>query len=234
MWLNFQTPQKTNPQDQNSDPNPNPKVPPAGHTCSGLASPPFLAVLVLLWSLWLLLVWTLPGTTLRDHLFPFGWCFGREGPTLANPVLAIVVLAQPIWAKTNFGQSNFGQSISGSGVFKRWGPNPEISGPEGWGPEGWAPERSGPEGWGGAKFSRFSPFPAPIFALFVSFWVSRRILVVFSSAGGLKCARLGLTGCRAKPRRPRSRQGFTRQPENPKRAHLRSAALQTPPKFHEK
>ena len=38
-----------------------------------------------------------------------------------------------------------------------------------------------------------------------------------------------LSGCRLKPRR-----GFTRQPENSARAHLRVPALQTPPKFHEK
>ena len=34
--------------------------------------------------------------------------------------------------------------------------------------------------------------------------------------------------------RLRGRQGFTQQPENSKRAHLRVPALQTPPKFHEK
>ena len=32
----------------------------------------------------------------------------------------------------------------------------------------------------------------------------------------------------------RSRRGFTRQPENSKRAHFRAPALQTPPKFHER
>ena len=32
----------------------------------------------------------------------------------------------------------------------------------------------------------------------------------------------------------RGRRGFTRQPENSKRAHFRAPALQTPPKFHEK
>ena len=32
----------------------------------------------------------------------------------------------------------------------------------------------------------------------------------------------------------RCRRGFTRQPENSKRAHLRVPALQTPPNFHEK
>ena len=35
------------------------------------------------------------------------------------------------------------------------------------------------------------------------------------------------------PTRP-GRRGFTRQPENSKRAHLSVPALQTPPKFHEK
>ena len=42
------------------------------------------------------------------------------------------------------------------------------------------------------------------------------------------------SGCRVKPRRFRGRRGFTRQPENSKRAHLSAPALQTPPKFHEK
>ena len=56
--------------------------------------------------------------------------------------------------------------------------------------------------------------------LLVEFWR-------FLKAGTLKCAHLG-------SRRPRSRRGFTRQPENSKRAHLRAPALQTPPKFHEK
>ena len=37
----------------------------------------------------------------------------------------------------------------------------------------------------------------------------------------------------AAPTRP-GRRGFTRQPENSKRAHLSAPALQTPPKFHEK
>ena len=34
----------------------------------------------------------------------------------------------------------------------------------------------------------------------------------------------GLSGCRVKPRRLRGRWGFTRQPENSKRAHLRVPA----------
>ena len=52
----------------------------------------------------------------------------------------------------------------------------------------------------------------------------------------LKCARLG-SGCGVKPRRLRGRRGFTRQPENSKRAHFRALAplrFKTPPKFHEK
>ena len=50
---------------------------------------------------------------------------------------------------------------------------------------------------GGLKFRVFFSSPAPIFALFVSLWVSSRgILVVFSKAGALKCARLEFSGCR--------------------------------------
>ena len=44
----------------------------------------------------------------------------------------------------------------------------------------------------------------------------------------------GLSGCCVKPQRLRGRRGFTRQPENSKRAHLSVPALQTPPKFNEK
>ena len=36
------------------------------------------------------------------------------------------------------------------------------------------------------------------------------------------------------PFRLRRLRGFTRQPENSKRAHMSAPALQTPPKFHEK
>ena len=58
----------------------------------------------------------------------------------------------------------------------------------------------GPEGWGPKKFALFFSSPAPIFALFVSLWVSSRgILVVLSKAGALKCARLEFSGCNVKP-----------------------------------
>ena len=45
---------------------------------------------------------------------------------------------------------------------------------------------------------------------------------VFEDRGPQMCTRL------------RGRRGFTRQPENSKRAHFRAPALRTPPKFHEK
>ena len=64
----------------------------------------------------------------------------------------------------------------------------------GWGPKGGAPK-------GGAPKGAFFPSPAPIFALFVSLWGSSRgFLVVFGSAGAVKCARLEFSGCRVKPR----------------------------------
>ena len=44
----------------------------------------------------------------------------------------------------------------------------------------------------------------------------------------------GLFGCCVNPRRLWGRRGFTRQPENSKRAHLSVPAHQTPPIFNEK
>ena len=73
-----------------------------------------------------------------------------------------------------------------------WGPNPEKIGHL----KGGAPKGGAPKG-GGPKFRVFFSSPAPIFALFVSLWVSSRgMLVVFSKAGALKCARLEFSGCR--------------------------------------
>ena len=68
---------------------------------------------------------------------------------------------------------------------------------------------------GGPKFRAFFPCPAGNFIL--------------SSLSGLE-----FSGCRVKPLRPRSRRGFTRQPQKPKRAHLRVPVFKTPPKFNEK
>ena len=90
------------------------------------------------------------------------------------------------------------------------------------------------------------PFPwtAQNFALFFS--LSRRKFLSFFSLwevfslnfGGVFEDRgtFGLSGCRVEPGGPTrpGRRGFTRQPENSKRAHLSVPALQTPPKFHEK
>ena len=71
--------------------------------------------------------------------------------------------------------------------------------------------------------------------LFFSLWGSSRgILVVFWSAGALKMCAFSPSGWSVKPRRLRGRWGFTRKPENSKRAHFRASALHTPPKFHER
>ena len=81
---------------------------------------------------------------------------------------------------------------------------------------GWAPEGWGPEGWG-PKISRFF-FPAPAHSS-LSWGSSRGILVVFLKAGALKCARSGSRTVVWNPGGFRGRRGFTRQPENSKRAH---------------
>ena len=88
--------------------------------------------------------------------------------------------------------------------------------PEGWRPKGLGPKGWGPEGWGDQNFAFFFPSPAPIFALFLSLWVSSRwMMVVFSKAGSPQMCTFGLSGCLVKPPRPNSRRGFTRQPESP-------------------
>ena len=71
------------------------------------------------------------------------------------------------------------------------------------------------------NFALFFPLPPP-FSLF--FCLSGCLLVEFwwcLKAGTLKCPRLEFSGCRVKPRRPQSSWGFTRLPENSKRAHWR-------------
>ena len=128
--------------------------------------------------------------------------------------------------------------FSHGGVQAR-GPNPEKVvarrvGAKGLGPEGWAAQVCGPEGWG-AKFRVFFPSPAPIFILFFPLCGSSRgILVVFEAPGRSNVHIWSSLVVRVEPWRPQSRRrGFTRQPENSKRAKLRVLALQTPPKFHE-
>ena len=84
------------------------------------------------------------------------------------------------------------------------------------------------------KFRSFFPLP-PQNSFFSS--LSGGLLVEFrwwfEDENPQMCT-FGLSGCRVKPWRLRGRRGFTRQPENSKRALLSAPALQTPPKFHEK
>ena len=78
------------------------------------------------------------------------------------------------------------------------------------------------------NFALFFPLP-PSFSLFcLSLVSSRGFLVVVGSAGAVKCARLEFS------RRPRSRRGFTRQPESPNMHISGTTASKTPRKFHEK
>ena len=80
--------------------------------------------------------------------------------------------------------------------------------------EGVGPRRVGPEGVGpeGCKISRFFSLSRPIFALFVSLWVSSRgILVVFEAQG----ARLEFSGCRVKsPGGPFAKIGLAKVSHN--------------------
>ena len=130
--------------------------------------------------------------------------------------------------ETDFGQSRFGHPGFGQSQFwpiqfwpiqfwpiQFWPihfcPIPFwMSGPGGWGNEGGGPNpeksetpKGGAPKGGGPKIPRFFFLSRHHFVLFVSLWVSSSgILVVFGSAGALKCARLEFSGCRVKPRRP--------------------------------
>ena len=77
----------------------------------------------------------------------------------------------------------------------------------------------------------FSPSPAPIFAFFVSLGVfSSNCGGVFEGRSPQMCP-FGLSGCRVKPR---LLWGFTRQPENSKRAHLSFPAFKNTTKIPRK
>ena len=142
------------------------------------------------------------------------------------------------------GSSFFLCFFSHGGVQAR-GPDPEkVVSARGWGPK---PRKSGgPKGEGRPSvlaqrvgrpnISRFLSLSRRNFhssssfsgGLFVEFWwclkrQGRSNVHIWSSLV-----------VRVEPWRPQSRRrGFTRQPENSKRAKLRVLALQTPPKFHE-
>ena len=67
-------------------------------------------------------------------------------------------------------------------------------------------KRVGPRRVRGPKNSRFLSLSRHMFLSFFLSWGSfRGILVVFQSAGALKCAREEFSGCRVKPGRPKSR-----------------------------
>ena len=110
--------------------------------------------------------------------------------TLANPDL------------TNFGQSNFGQS-------NKWPIHLDLGvccGPKGWGPktEKLGQRRVGQRKVGGPIFRAFFHLPPPVsFFSSLPLGYCRGFLVVFGSAGDLKCACSEFSGCRVKPRRPR-------------------------------
>ena len=75
--------------------------------------------------------------------------------------------------------------------------------------------------------SRDRPFPEPPFP-----WTAQN-LALFSLSRLHFVLFLSLSKCLL-VESLRGRRGFTRQPENSKRAHLSAPALQTPPKVHEK
>ena len=92
-----------------------------------------------------------------------------------------------------------------------------------------------PERWGPIISRLFFPLP-PQFSFFLPS-LGGGLLVVFwwcLKRRGPEMCTMGLSGCHVKPRRLQGRRGFTRQPENSKRAHFRAPALQTPPKFNER
>ena len=82
----------------------------------------------------------------------------------------------------------------------------------------------------------FFPSPATVFILFsLSCWsFSLNFGGVFEDRDPQMCT-FGVLGLLCETSAASgARRGFTRQPENSKRAHLSAPALQTPPKFHEK
>ena len=147
-------------------------------------------------------------------------------------------------AETDFGQSDFGHPYWPSWGPEMCGPEgwgPEGWGPEGWGAEprksgprkggapkgGGAPKSGGPRRVGGPKFRAFLfPFPPPFRSFCVSLGVfSWNFGGVWKRRGRQMCT-FGVLGlsCEApaapKPPQkdwnpPRSRRGFTPQPESP-------------------
>ena len=128
------------------------------------------------------------------------------------------------------------------GAFSPPSARPPSSGPPSSVPPSCVPPSAGPE-----KIRSFFPSHSHFRSSCVSPGVfSLNFGCVFDFCSLQMCP-FGLSDCRVKPRRAsatRSRRhrcrrrlwgrwGFTRQPENSKRAHLTAPALQTPPKFHQ-
>ena len=97
------------------------------------------------------------------------------------------------------------------------------------------PGRVKPGRVGDPKFRVFFPSPATIFLSFFPLLgvLSLNFGGVFEGRDPEMCT-FGLSGCRVILRRLWGRRGFTRQPENSKRAHFRPRRFKTPPKFHER
>ena len=96
-------------------------------------------------------------------------------------------------------------------------------------------DSAGPPSAGPPKISLFFfPLPPPFRSLCVSLGVFSLNFGGFCEDRDPQMCTFGLSGCGVKPRRLRGRQGFTQQPENSKRTHLRPRRFKTPPKFHEK
>ena len=121
-----------------------------------------------------------------------------------------------------------------------WRPKPRKSGAPRVGPRRVGPRRvghrrvGGPQG-GGPKILRFFPSPATISLFFVSLWgCSCGIVSAVQSRIPFKLCVWASLGHFVKPRRSRSRRGFTRQPESPNVHISGSQPSKTPPEFNER
>ena len=143
-------------------------------------------------------------------------CFGPgqfwSNPFLASPFLAkksVLVVSQSVRPR------RVGAPKGGAKHRKSWARR--VGGPKGGRPRkvgGQTQKKWGPEGWGAQNFAFFCfSLSHSIFALFVFLWGPVVEFCFCLKRQGLKCARLEFSGCCVKPRRPRSRRGFTQQPE---------------------
>ena len=116
---------------------------------------------------------------------------------------------------------------------------PRKVGTQGWRPRRWGAQtqKGGAPKGGGPKISRFFFLPRHNFLSSLSWGSFRGILVGFLKGRGPEISTFGVLGLSCtSPGGPVwwGRRGFTRPPENSKRAHLSAPALLSPPKFHER